>query len=167
MPEFWDVYDAERKYTGRVHTRGEPLPPGDYHLVVHVWVLNSRGEFFTTLRSPEKDYLPNMWEACGGSATAGEDSLTAALREFREETGITLRPECGERVIAYCRHESDFVDVWLFRQDMDVNDFMPRPGETVQARWATPEEILRMMAAGEYCNTTYIHKLFGIARRPA
>ena len=164
MPELWDIYDAERNLTGRTHKRGEPLQPGEYHLVVHVWLVNSRGEFFTTLRSPEKDYLPNMWETCGGSATAGEDSLAAALREFREEAGIVLRPECGKCVLNLRRFESNFCDVWLFRQDVDIAEFVPQPGETAQACWATAEEILCMMEAGEYCRTTYIQELFAVAR---
>jgi len=149
--EIWDIYDADRKLTGRTHVRGEPMQPGDYHLVVHVWVVNSRGEFFIDLRAPDKDFLPNMWEVCGGSALVGDDSLTAALREFQEETGIVLDPTCGECVASYRREDnlySDFVDVWLFRQDIDPADFVPQPGETVCAKLATAEEILQMHDTG-------------------
>ena len=171
MPELWDLYDARRNLTGRTHTRdhrlGDALQPGDYHLVVHVWLLNSRGEFLIDQRSPEKDMFPLMWETCGGSALAGEDSLTAALREFREEIGIALLPERGKRVLTFRREdERDFLDIWLFRQDVDPADFIPQPGETVQARFATPEEILRMMDAGEFirCPASYEKELFAIAR---
>ena len=146
--EFWDIYDANRNKTGRVHRRGDPLPPGDYHLVVHVWILNSRGEFLITQRAPGKTY-PLMWECTGGSAFVGEDSLTAALREAKEETGITLRPENGELVTVLHR-EDDFADVWLFRQDVVLADFVPQPAETIAARLAGPEEILRMMDAGMF-----------------
>jgi len=164
--ETWDIYDADRNLTGRTHRRGEPLPPGDYHLVVHVWALNSHGQFFIDLRAPEKDWLPNVWEVCGGSALAGEDSLTAALREFREESGIALQPEAGECVISY-RRESDFVDVWLFRQDVDPADFVPQPGETVCAKLATMEEIRRMMTDGTFPPYSYEKELFNIARSAA
>jgi len=166
MPELWDIYDAERNLIGRMHERGEPLQPGDYHLVVHVWLLNSRGEFFIDQRSPEKELAPLMWETPGGAATAGEDSQPAALREFREETGFALLPAHGKRVLTY-RREDNFCDVWLFRQDVDIADFVPQPGETVQARWATPAEILRMIEAGEYFRTSYVQELFDTARRPA
>ncbi|MCL2445969.1 MAG: NUDIX domain-containing protein [Oscillospiraceae bacterium] len=168
--ELWDVYNADRELTGRTHTRGEPMQPGDYHLVVHVWVVNSRGEFFIDLRAPEKDWLPNVWETCGGSALVGDDSLTAALREFLEETGIALQPEAGECVISYRRegnphneYGGDFVDVWLFRQDIDPADFVPQPGETVQAKLATAEEIRRMMDDGTFPPYSYEKELFNIA----
>ena len=32
--ELWDVYDANHRLTGRTHRRGDPLAPGEYHLVV-------------------------------------------------------------------------------------------------------------------------------------
>ena len=41
--ELWDVYDKERRLTGRVHRRGDILASGDYHLSVHIWIRNSRG----------------------------------------------------------------------------------------------------------------------------
>ena len=175
MPELWDLYDAQRNLTGRTVDRAQPFRPylpGEtkyYHLVVHVWLVNSRGEFLIDQRSPEKHMFPLMWETCGGSALAGEDSLTAALREFREEIGIALLPERGERVLTFRRDEGhyDFLDIWLFRQDVGLADFVPQPGETVQARFATPEEILRMIDAGEFCHATYIQELFEIARSKA
>ena len=37
MAEFWDIYDAERRLTGKLHRRGDTLPEGEYHLVVHIW----------------------------------------------------------------------------------------------------------------------------------
>lgn len=146
--EYWDIYDANRNKTGRVRRRGDPLAPGDYHLVVHIWVLNRRGEFLITQRAPEKTF-PLMWECTGGSALAGEDSLAAALREAREETGIALLPENGELVTTLHRRD-DFADVWLFRQDVALADFVSQPGETIAARLTSPEEIRRMMDEGTF-----------------
>jgi len=144
--EFWDIYDADRVKTGRTHRRGDPIPPGDYHLVVHVWI-RSGEKYFITRRAPEKEVAPLIWEVTGGSALAGEDSLTAALREVKEETGIALRPENGV-VFQSIRREgkfSDFADIWLFRQEVSPDTFVPQPGETIDARLATPGE-LRAMA---------------------
>ena len=93
--ELWDVYDEDRNLTGRLHRRGDPLKKGDYHLVIHVWILNSRGEFLLTKRSPNKGFA-NLWETTGGSALAGDDSLTAAIREVKEETGLRLDPGKGK-----------------------------------------------------------------------
>ena len=43
--EVWDIYDKYRQKTGRVHKRGNSMPNGDYHLVIHIWIVNDKGEF--------------------------------------------------------------------------------------------------------------------------
>ena len=42
--ELWDVYDINRNKTGKTAVRGEGLPEGGYHLVVHVCIIGSDGE---------------------------------------------------------------------------------------------------------------------------
>lgn len=157
--EVWDVYDADRKLTGRTHRRGDPLPQGDYHLVVHVWLMNSKGEFLITRRAPEKHY-PLLWETPGGSAVTGDDSLTAAIREVKEETGLDALPENGKIVIAQKR-DNDFCDIWLFRQDFDLDKVVLQEGETIDAKYASPKEIRRMIAAGEFIAFDYLDELLG------
>ena len=163
--ELWDVYDGERRKTGRLHRRGIPMAQGDYHVAVHIWIQNSRGEWLIDRRSPDKDFLPNMWETTGGSALAGESSLEAALREVREELGIVLLPKNG-RLWRTLRRESplglflnDFCDIWLFEQEVALGDITFQPGETCDARWAAAAEIRAMMRAGTYFNTPYFEEL--------
>ena len=156
--EIWDVYDSERRLAGRTHRRADPLPAGDFHLVVHVWLLNGAGEFLITRRAPNKGY-PNMWECTGGSALAGDDSLAAAVREVKEEIGLEVAPENGECVFTFSG-ESDICDVWLFRQDFDIGDAVLQENETTGAKYASAGEIRRMAANGEFCNFHYIEELF-------
>ncbi len=159
--ELWDVYDENRNLTGRIHRRGEPMAPGDYHLVVHVWMLNSQGEFLLTKRSPNKGF-PNVWESTGGSALAGDDSLTAALREVKEETGLVLDPSGGERIL-FARKEDYLRDVWLFRQDFDLADVVLQPGETVDKMYADKQTILQLWQDGVFVPYDYIPELMDAA----
>lgn len=158
--EIWDVYDENRNLTGRYHRRGDFLPKGDYHLVVHVWIRNSNGEFLITKRSPNKGF-PNMWEATGGSALAGDTSLDAALREAREETGLVLDPETGKRILSY-KGEDHFSDVWLFHQDFDLKDVIFQEGETCGAMFASKEEILRMRDEGKLVPFRYLEEFLAL-----
>jgi len=158
MPELWDIYDRERNKTGRLHERGAPLAPGDYHLVVHIWIRNSRGEWLIDKRSPAKTLAPNIWETTGGSASAGETSLEAALRETREELGIALRPEQG-CLWRSMRRDDDFCDIWVFEQDVVLAEIVFQPGETCDARWATAATIRAMMREGTYFLTPYFEEL--------
>jgi len=147
--EYWDVLDEKRQPTGRIHKRGEPLPDDDYHLVVRAWIVNSKGEFLITRRAFNKIGFPGMWEIPSGSATVGEDSRTAIIREAEEESGITLLPENAELFSTY-RRGNDFYDNWLFRQEFDLVDVVLQEGETIDARAATWNEISAMMGRGEY-----------------
>lgn len=156
--ELWDVYDENRNLTGRQHRRGDPMEPGDYHLVVEVWMRNSRGEFLLTKRSPNKGF-PNMWESTGGSALAGDNSLTAALREVKEETGLTLDPSRGQRILTRQRGDN-FKDIWLFQQDFALEDVVLQPGETTDKMYADKNTVLRMRAEGKFVPLPYLEELF-------
>lgn len=156
--EIWDVYDSKRTPTGKKHRRADPLPKGEYHIVVHVWLVNSCGKLLITKRAPNKGY-PNMWECTGGSAISGDDSLAAAVREVKEETGLDALPENGLCVLTLTRDDS-ICDVWLFRQDFNINDVKLQENETIDAKYATIEEIQRMIDNGEFIAFHYIDELF-------
>ena len=156
--EIWDIYDSNRNLTGRIHRRAVPLQKGDYHLVVHVWMQNGSGEFLITKRAPNKGH-PNMWECTGGSAVSGDDSITAAIREVKEETGLDVHPENGIRV--FSSMGADYIsDVWLFRQDFDIHDVVLQENETIDAKYANIEEIRSMIDKGEFIAFNYIEDLF-------
>ena len=57
----------------------------------------------------------------------------------------------------------DFLDVWVFYQDIDINTVVLQEGETCDAGWATSEEILAMEENGEFIPLrvfSYLEKLF-------
>jgi nucleoside triphosphatase YtkD len=156
--ELWDVYDQNRHLTGRTHRRGDPLANGDYHLVVHVWILNQQDEFLITKRTPNKGF-PNLWECSGGSALKGDNSLEAALREVKEETGLDLQPSRG-RILLSLQDEDTFCDIWLFRQDFCIEDVVFQPNETCGAKWANRQEIRQMTAEGLFIPFRYMDVFF-------
>lgn len=60
--ELWELCDRNRTPLGRVAVRGKTLPPDTYHLVVEVWTVDGRGHILLTLRSPQKETYPGLWE---------------------------------------------------------------------------------------------------------
>ena len=137
--EIWDLYDENRNRTGETAVRGEAMPEGGYHLSVYVWIRNDEGKYLMTQRSEEKTH-PLKWECVGGCALKGEDSLSAALREVAEETGIVLRGESGELLDTKVRG-CELLDVWLFANNGDADLSRALTKEVAQARWMTKEEI--------------------------
>lgn len=164
MTEFWDIVDEHGNKTGRLHERGKPMKQGEYHLSISVWIINSRGEFLISQRTPTK-IAPNMWETTEGSAIAGEDSLSAAIRETNEELGVILEQKNGKIFKSYTYPHSSgdgaaYINVWVFQQDVDILTVKLQPEETSNAIWASKEMIKQMISNGTFINFSYIDELF-------
>jgi 8-oxo-dGTP pyrophosphatase MutT (NUDIX family) len=146
--ESWDLYDHTRNRVNARHVRGNKLASGLYHIVVHVWIVNSRGELLLTQRHPDKTF-PYKWEGSGGSVLAGEGSFDGALREVKEEIGIDLRGKEGKLLKTIKRDNdfcSDFLDVWLFKADFTTEEAKLQETEVVGIQWVS-ESVLRQMFA--------------------
>ena len=153
--ELWDLYTRDRQPIGETHIRGEKLPPERYHLVVHVWIKNSKGEWLISQRAANRPTFPLKWECMGGSVTAGEDSLTGAIREAEEEVGVKLDPAQGKLISSTRRdgHFQDFREVWRFSYDGEINLADATTAEVADARWMTVEEIRTLYDIGELVHT--------------
>lgn len=152
--ELWDVLEEDGRKTGRTMRRGEPTPPGLFHLVVDVWIRNRDGKYLVSKRAPNK-ILPDLWETTGGSALAGEDSLTAALREAREEVGMVLTPGRGRLIHREVRRRewiSSILESWLFEEPIGEPVPVCQAEEVSEAKWATLAEILAMTREGIFIN---------------
>lgn len=61
------------------------------HPVIHLHLFNSKGELFMQKRSATKDIQPNKWDSSvGGHIDLGETPEQSAIREAREEIGVTI-----------------------------------------------------------------------------
>lgn len=148
MQEHFDMYDANRNPLGHTHPRGVPIKKGEYHIVVQVCVIDARGRLLLTKRHPDKP-LPNLWEASAGSVLAGEDVLTGALRELREETGLQAEREMLIPLFTRMR-DDNFLDSFVVRLDVDGDSIAltMQEGETVDYVWADAETQCRMEKDG-------------------
>ena len=60
------------------------------HRAVHIFILNRHGELFLQKRSYRKDKFPRRWDSsAAGHVNAGESYRECAMRELKEELGIT------------------------------------------------------------------------------
>jgi isopentenyldiphosphate isomerase len=164
--ELWNVYDQYRHITDRIHERGVEMKDGDYHIVVHVWIMNDKGEFLIQKRQPWKKGWSNMWDcSAAGSAILGDSSEMAAVREAKEELGIDLDIDHGERLFTV-KFSCGFDDVWLVRQNVAIEDLILQEEEVAEAKWANPDQIREMIAAGEFIPYAYIDLFFETAKSP-
>ena len=147
--EFNDVYDSQRNLTGKVHRRGSHWQPGEYGLVVCVWVYDGRGHLLLTRRAKGKSFA-GTWENSGGAAKAGEDSRQAIVRELYEETGIRAEAEEFE-YLSTTRDRCMFYDHYCLRRNTPARDVVLLPGETDAVQWASFDKIRQMIEKGQIC----------------
>ncbi len=148
--EIWELYDNLRQKTGKTVIRGEYVPDGYYHTVIHVCIFNSNNEMLIQQRQPFKRGWSDLWDlSVGGSAVAGESSLLAATREVKEELGLDICFE-GERPAFTVQFSFGFDDVYYIDKDTDVTKLELQYQEVKQAKWAAKDEILKMIDDGSF-----------------
>ena len=158
--EHWDLYDINKNKTGKTIKRGVTLPQDRYHLVIHFWIKNRKGEFLIQKRSNSVELNKGLWSFTGGSALAGETSEQAVVREVIEEIGYSINPTEISVIHHYFRRDY-WVDVYLLEKDVPLHAFnMGVEVETV--KYVNMEEILKMKSAGFFYNLDdiYFEKLF-------
>lgn len=165
--ELWDIYDSEKKVTGRTMKRNDwCLKDGEYHLtVLGVIKRKSDGKFLITQRVMTKAWAAGHWEVSGGGVMAGETSEQAVYREVLEETGLDVSSAEKQLILTYKREnpgEGDnyFVDVYLFTMDFEESDVKIQENEALGFRIATHEEIKEIAERGEFLHYNSIKEVF-------
>lgn len=147
--EWNDVYDENRNLTGKIHKRGTPWGPGEYGLVVCVWVYDGKGRILLTRRAKGKSFA-GTWENSGGAAKAGETSRQAIARELFEETGIRAGEDEFE-LLDTDRDRNTFYDFYCLKRDVALKDIVLLPGETDDVQWASFGKIHWMVRTRKIC----------------
>ena len=167
--ERMDIYDSEKRRTGRVVPRSSFLQAGEYMLYVLALIERpSDGRFLITRRALTKKWAAGAWEVSGGGALAGEDSFAAVTREVREETGLDISavPEAMRTLIYGYRNEdlkrgdNYFVDCYLFTLPFAPEQVKIRPNEALEYKLATLEEIQELARQGIFLHYDSIKDVF-------
>lgn len=142
--EKWDAYDKHLNKINEITLiRGEHIPEGIFHLVCEIIVKHSDGTYLLMQRDKKK-HLGGMWEAgAGGSALQGEDPLTCAIRELKEETGILADNLIEIGRVLHHEHKTYYVE-YLCNTDIDKNNIILQEGETSAFKWVTCNQLRNM-----------------------
>lgn len=74
-------------------TKDEGLEHGWVRRFARIFIINSQGEIFLQKRADNERIAPGRWdESTGGHVDYGESYHEAALREAREELGVSFAP---------------------------------------------------------------------------
>lgn len=133
--EYWDAYDRNtNKIKNKILVRGEPIPDGIYHLVCDIAVRHIDGTYLLMQRDFNK-HLGGLWEfTAGGSALQGETPVECAVRELKEETGISSNKFKELGVLVDDEKHSIYYE-YLCTTDCDKNSVTLQKGETINYKW--------------------------------
>ncbi|SHK86017.1 NUDIX domain-containing protein [Fibrobacter sp. UWEL] len=151
MEEQIDVLNPDGTFAGYARGRTEVHAKGLWHRTVHIWAFDKAGRILFQLRAKVKENNPGLLDtSCAGHISAGDTSRNAAVRELREELGVTKRPEDLEYLFE-SGHESvlnggayldnEYYDTYkIVLSDEEANSLVPQPGEVDDFVWMTREE---------------------------
>ena len=143
MEEYWDIYDENRVFQNRIIRRGDTFGDGEYYVCCEVWFQNSKGEMLITQRHPNKK-AGGLWEFLGGGVLAGETTAQAAVREVKEEIGITIAASELSLLHIY-KGRNYFMDIYVVKKDIGIKSIVLNENETVNAKWVSKGELQAMV----------------------
>jgi len=92
MDEYLDILDQIGKPTGETYLKSLAHKKGLFHATVHIWFYTKTSKVLFQKRGENKETFPNFWDvSVAGHVMAGENVISAAIREVNEEIGLTIK----------------------------------------------------------------------------
>lgn len=149
-----DLYDINRKLTGKTIFKGEPIPDGNYIIVVLIFIQNNDGKFLIQKRSKIKN---GKFATTGGHPKSGENSIHGIITEVKEEIGLDLKEKDLE---LYYSGRSDkervFWDDYYIKMDVpNIEKLVLQKEEVESVCWLSMDEIKNLMEEDKFFKNHY------------
>ena len=152
--EFFDVLDENGNKTSKTKLRSEVHRDGDWHKAVHIWIINNNGDVLLQRRCATKDSNPNMLDiSSAGHLSAGDDSLTGAIRELKEELNLDVNKEDLKLIKTLKRSSkytetfinNEFDDLYILRTNKKLEDMKYQEEEISEIMFVPYKEFKKMV----------------------
>lgn len=169
--ELFDILNEDGTKSGLVRERGVAHREGSLHETVHTWIVrqNPDGNWEVLLqkRSASKDSNPGCYDiSSAGHLSSGDIPLEGALRELKEELGVTASPEdlyyVGKHRGAFQAEfhghpfrDNELSSVYVMTKHLDEADFRLQSDEVESVRWMDYETCRRAILDGTLPNCIY------------
>lgn len=146
--DIFDIVDENDKPIGSL-PRSEVHSKGLYHRASHILVFNpDYTKILLQKRSATKDSYPNIYTtSCSGHVDSGETYDIAAVREMKEETGVSIELSSLRKIgkIDACiQTGKEFTFVYELKLPEDTQFNFP-PDEVDALEWVRVEDFERMI----------------------
>ena len=173
MKEYLDVVDENGLPTGETVERSAAHREGIPHRTAHLWLLRKHAGRIQVLlqkRAQTKSF-PGCYDiSSAGHIPAGQDYLASAVRELKEELGITTEESdlvyCGQMTINWDDvffgvpyHDRQYTRIFLLWADIDEHEFVLQKEEVEGILWIDLEECMERVATGSIKNCILLEEL--------
>lgn len=169
--ELFDILGKNGEPAGHVKERSMVHRDGDFHRTVHIWVIRKRADggldVLLQKRSEQKDAYPGCYDiSAAGHVQAGGDYESSALRELKEELGITA----GEKDLRFIGFHEGYVEnvfwgrlfkdwelsaVYLYEKVVEEESLILQKSEVEKVFYMDYEKILEGIKEGSFLNCIY------------
>ncbi|OLA03948.1 MAG: NUDIX hydrolase [Clostridiales bacterium Nov_37_41] len=139
--ELFDVIDSKGNPAGQIVSREKAHAEGIPHRTAHIWIIR------------KKEGIPGKFDtSSAGHIQAGDEPLESALRELKEELGISATPEqlhfAGTFPISFTKefHGKMFRDeeiafVYIYQEPVNTAELVLQTEEVEEVQWFDLEEV--------------------------
>ncbi len=117
--------------------------PGRYQLIPRTLIFITRGDEVLLIKgSPHKRLWANRYNGIGGHVERGEDLLSAARRELKEETGLAVEQLwlCGTVMVD--ASDATGIGIFVFRGEYESGEVLP--SEEGALEWISRERLAEL-----------------------
>ncbi len=170
MKEYLDVVDADGIPTGEVVERTVAHREGIQHRTAHVWLFRQKNGILEVLlqkRCATKDTHPGCYDiSSAGHIPAGSDFVPSAIRELKEELGLTVAPEelqfVGQRRFHYVGGgviDCQVSNVYLLWRDVEAEQLQIQKEELESVMWMPFTACVAAVAANRIPHCIWMEEL--------
>lgn len=119
-----------------------------YLIEAHIFGRSEKGIEFLIMKRSEEELYPNIWQMVTGSIKEGEKAYQAALREIKEETGLTpVRLWVVPLVNSFYSHQKENIClVPVFAAEVIFDSAVEISSEHSEYKWMTADEAKKHLA---------------------
>lgn len=149
IDEILPLVNENDEIIGKVSRSEAHKNPKIIHRIVAIIIYNLKDEILIQKRSLSKDILPGCWDlSAAGHLTYGEEYLTAAVHELREEIGIKTSTKelipLGKFLIR-SHWETEFCQVYKYIYKKSDHIYIGRD-EVADAKFVSRNELTNLLA---------------------